>query len=544
MPKRLAITIAGAVSLGSFEAGVLYEVLSAIKPHNLNPETTPDERIEIDVLTGASAGGMTATIAAQRLLLDAPSLDGPYQNCFYKPWVIDVNLDGLLNLEAGEDPTHSILSSNFVEDISKKYLTQRYVAGTPSRPPAHPAAGQTIRLGLALSNLNGVDYSRSTYPSGSFNYTRYQDQLLTAVKADDACDSKDFWEPLRNAAVSCGAFPFAFRMKELFRRKIDYPGADLNDFPSDPMQFLYTDGGVFQNEPLGMAKNFVDEIDGHFNVDSRFYLFVSPGMRSATADLDLDEASANFKGAATVLAKGVFQQSRFHDWITSETVNQQVELFNQRAIALQKALLGNKVAASNLGPAADQILALFFAPNLNPPETQPHAESRLKSQFAKEYADLQDAGSELAESWIKAILVFETAAGLGERDEMYICAITADSSELASNGISAFLGFFDQAYRDHDYDVGRTKAREFLKNPPGKLGPIRWSPSQPIRPIDHHLDGLKLQNVDEKKRKEFRDRLRARAHDIMKELGVHTAVVREGIDLAFIRPQLDKLLML
>ncbi len=34
MPKRLAITIAGAVSLGSYEAGVLYEVLKALSDHN------------------------------------------------------------------------------------------------------------------------------------------------------------------------------------------------------------------------------------------------------------------------------------------------------------------------------------------------------------------------------------------------------------------------------------------------------------------------------------------------------------------------------
>jgi hypothetical protein len=34
MPKRLAITIAGAVSLCSYEAGVLYEVLDAIHQHN------------------------------------------------------------------------------------------------------------------------------------------------------------------------------------------------------------------------------------------------------------------------------------------------------------------------------------------------------------------------------------------------------------------------------------------------------------------------------------------------------------------------------
>jgi hypothetical protein len=32
MPKRLAITIAGAVSLGGYEAGVLFEVLDAIYP--------------------------------------------------------------------------------------------------------------------------------------------------------------------------------------------------------------------------------------------------------------------------------------------------------------------------------------------------------------------------------------------------------------------------------------------------------------------------------------------------------------------------------
>jgi len=34
MPKRLSITISGAVSLGSYEAGVLYEVLQAVAAQN------------------------------------------------------------------------------------------------------------------------------------------------------------------------------------------------------------------------------------------------------------------------------------------------------------------------------------------------------------------------------------------------------------------------------------------------------------------------------------------------------------------------------
>lgn len=32
MPKKLAVVISGAVSLGSYEAGVMYEVLEAIAP--------------------------------------------------------------------------------------------------------------------------------------------------------------------------------------------------------------------------------------------------------------------------------------------------------------------------------------------------------------------------------------------------------------------------------------------------------------------------------------------------------------------------------
>jgi predicted acylesterase/phospholipase RssA len=92
MSKRLAITISGAVSLGSYEAGVLYEVCESLRQHNINPETlaNPDERIEIDVLTGASAGGMTAVIVAQNLLYAGGSLAEPQSNPFYNPWVPDL----------------------------------------------------------------------------------------------------------------------------------------------------------------------------------------------------------------------------------------------------------------------------------------------------------------------------------------------------------------------------------------------------------------------------------------------------------------------
>ncbi|MFO0210364.1 MAG: patatin-like phospholipase family protein, partial [Pseudanabaena sp.] len=82
MSRKLAIAISGAVSLGSYEAGVMYEVLEAIAVHNALPENN-DKRIEIDVITGASAGGMTAGILAQKLLCDGKSLRDPYTNPLY-----------------------------------------------------------------------------------------------------------------------------------------------------------------------------------------------------------------------------------------------------------------------------------------------------------------------------------------------------------------------------------------------------------------------------------------------------------------------------
>jgi hypothetical protein len=85
MARKVAITISGAVSLGSYESGVAFEILDALSQHNqwADQHNLPDERIEIDVLTGASAGGMTVSMISQRLLFDGPAMNLPYDNPLY-----------------------------------------------------------------------------------------------------------------------------------------------------------------------------------------------------------------------------------------------------------------------------------------------------------------------------------------------------------------------------------------------------------------------------------------------------------------------------
>jgi len=55
----------------------VYEIIEAIAQHNQHQETAEDQKIIIDVITGASAGAMTAAILAQKLLFEADRLQAP-----------------------------------------------------------------------------------------------------------------------------------------------------------------------------------------------------------------------------------------------------------------------------------------------------------------------------------------------------------------------------------------------------------------------------------------------------------------------------------
>ena len=529
MPKRLAITIAGAVSLGSYEAGVLYEVLDAIHHHNNDPTTTDKDRILIDVMTGASAGGMTAIILAQKLLYSAGEFHSPYDNPLYNTWVKRITLEGLQNTSPDEPALHSLFSSNLIESISKEVLLQRY--GTTPLPlkVRHAAVGDEIRVGLALTNLNGVSYGYDVTPGGKFLYIDYGDQLSRHV-TDAGSDAAEFWEPLRQAAVACGAFPIAFRARDVQRsaekEPADYPVANREPWERDPQSYTYSDGGILQNQPLGLAKNLVDLIDCHRDQDSRFYLFVSPHAKDPNTNDTFHADNADYFHLVLRLISVAVGQSGFQDWITARDVNTQLATLDDRAHGLKDAINHGKIKVQSLADVSASVLALFFptgdhlAPGAKTSETLDQAKSRIASQYSQWIQELSGIPG-ASDAYRDAVLAFETSAGLGARDYMTIYGITAKDSQLAGAGLQAFLGFFDQTFRDHDYDVGRDHARMILKDPAldkdGQLGPIRYEGSE-IRPIDSRLDGLKMSQVPEDDLRAFKNGIRKRLNEMLKEL--------------------------
>ncbi len=298
---KLAITISGAVSLGSFEGGALYELLHTIAKYNQNSEQTIDRKLRLDDFTGASAGGMTAAIAAQHLLYDGLSFRNPLDNPLYNAWVRDVDLKKLSELSAKDNPGLSIFSSNAIHKIAKDHLGQDFSRATAT--DAHPAAAESIRVGLALSNLTGVDYAVNVWggnvspqksagqvdkkslsltkadvlinPTGQFVYTKYADQQRQTFK-QGAYDAP-LWREFTRFVISCGAFPFAFRPVDISVQNEHYSQQGAKKERQGSETYLFTDGGVFQNEPIGLAKAIVNEIDAdHLHGHNRFYIYIAP----------------------------------------------------------------------------------------------------------------------------------------------------------------------------------------------------------------------------------------------------------------------------
>ena len=548
--KRLAITISGAVSLGSYEAGVLYEVLKALGEHNLHQDTKPEERIEVDVLTGASAGGMTAAIAAQVLIAGADRMNGEAANAFYLPWVKAIDLSGLLDSNDQKDPPqYSILASSFVEGIAEQFILD-----SPSGS-RHPAASQSgpIHLGLAMSNLDGIDYSKPTHGTngGAFTYTRFQDEFTWSLTAADTAT----WSQIRAAALGCGAFPFAFRARALDRTIKYYPEAAPENFPNGARKLNYLDGGIFQNEPLGIAKNLVDLIDDHNDVDSRFYLFVAPGQKLGSASTPATNAAdLPMLNAGMALAKAVFWQARFQDWIHAKQLNSQIELLNRRATALAEMLLANPSLATMLQGPLELLLAPFYSTTppvdaVNPANKSWQSDvNRLRLQFNPLPGKLDvpidyytQLGPDAGDVWLMSILLLERAANLEGKEEMEIYTITSEDDELGGDPLFAFAGFIDEEIRQYDYLIGRQKARAWLRKAEGGLFPIRASFDDAEPAPDPKLGKWKINQFDQTKREALRDRIKDRLDLVLKAAGIGW-VGRKALEVFFIDGKVDQLL--
>ena len=303
---ELSIAVAGGISTGGYLAGVFDFLVEALDEYAAaqaaNPAGTPTHKVKLVNLTGTSAGGLSAALAATCLLKDVPHIyddakwaalvaaglrsgaQTPQLNPLYASWVQLVDLEGLLAAPTAAEPDISVLAP-LPAKIGAEVLAM--LQGRPLR--GWPEwADRPLDLRLMFGNLRGVPYALNfdnvPDPKSGERLTLHRDQVAFAVSPDGADGAPDSWslsgasfndvgpawKLFQAAAVASSAIPGVFAPEAIRGQNIDVyqwrdcwfdtelnkPMLDQPFWQTPPVNgfdFTATDGGLFDNEPFDVA---------------------------------------------------------------------------------------------------------------------------------------------------------------------------------------------------------------------------------------------------------------------------------------------------
>jgi hypothetical protein len=438
MAFHIALNMAGAVSAGAYTAGVLDFLVEALDEwyderesqraqhgDDIQSWTIPAHDVILDVMSGASAGGMCAAISAVAL---QESFDHVHQtsppagmavNRLYQSWVKTIDIVPLLGTEDlpnKQGPVHSLLDSTPIGKIANTALQS--LAG---RRKKREWIADQLTVILTLSNLRGIPYSVDQANASSFEerIAYHADRIEfaiengpvastdTAIGVDYSNPADPNWPVLRTAAMATGAFPVMLASRAIERKRSDYENRLWNVNNTEPEQGacqsqvsiepawdpkvvpatfenVYADGGITNNNPFECAREFLVKAAGNVGHNPR------------------DPGEAN----AAVITVAPFPGEEPFD--ANYDAQKQAELPN-----VVKALLGTLIS---------------------------------QSRFQGE--DLRLTKDEFVSSRFAIAPVDDDAR---------------DLPALMCGSLGAFGGFIDEKFRDRDYQLGRRNCQQFLR---------------------------------------------------------------------------------
>ncbi len=302
---KICLTLAGAVSAGAYTAGVMDYLLETLelweqakkknrtlgKKHPKYDFSVPMHDVELDVISGASAGGITASLALLNLI------DSEYQpvnrnnttgknNRFYQSWVEMgddeqattfeklLNTNDLKKLAKGQKP-QALLNTDPIDLIANQAINIETIKNYPAY------VSHNMDLVLTTTNLDGINFkinfdgndssgSVITSHAAFFRYKLANKQFKKGIPhAEELYYVLDLNQPkhlnyLREATLSTAAFPLALKPREVAISQkyiARYPKYIFGTttgiqpvLPSDSdYQYHAIDGGLINNEPFALA---------------------------------------------------------------------------------------------------------------------------------------------------------------------------------------------------------------------------------------------------------------------------------------------------
>jgi len=282
-PFYIGLCLAGAVSAGAYTAGVIDYLIEALQDWQQRKESNqpdvPTHNVQIPIIGGASAGGMTGLILSSAInqpyfpLRDIPSplFQQQPQHMLYHAWV-DLTADDMFPELLKTDDLHpaevqSLLNASFIDSIAKRVIQPKL---TPAIQP--PFIDSYLKIMVTLSNLRGFDYDvsfKSSVAKNKYWMTLHNDYACFVLNTDHNKYAGDGWTPLnffnssnldiaREAAMATGAFPIGLKarevtrytqhVKEIFWLKGIFKHATLPT--TQKFKTLNVDGGLINNEPF------------------------------------------------------------------------------------------------------------------------------------------------------------------------------------------------------------------------------------------------------------------------------------------------------
>jgi len=311
---RLAFTISGGVSLGSYEAGLTWAIVRYLRASG---------GTDLAAVTGASAGGTNALMAAAMWCEQAGEKrnEDPDLNLFHDLWV-PVGLEDLLPDDPSAfTPTDGVFTAAPLERAFQRLRAELFGPNALRfQPGCAVSVGLTVTrdqpeertvAGLRVRRQRFVVPWRFEVDSGG------RPRIVPAPLASGR-DSGDaqllLGEPrglsgigplqVSQTALASGAFPFAFRPRQLCDCSLRCPDDEVVRDGScqgpDPGQSItglsceavppagtrqlcrrtYIDGGIFDNAPIGLAVDLAEATGGPaVPFSPAVYLFVDPDQR-------------------------------------------------------------------------------------------------------------------------------------------------------------------------------------------------------------------------------------------------------------------------
>lgn len=491
---RITLVLSGSASLGAYTAGATAEILAALEANRLT------ERVVVDVVTGSSAGALTAAMAARSLVVN-PNL-APW---IERSWVEAMDARQLLN--PARDDRSGWLDPEPVDELMAHLVSGP--AASDDRPSE--ALDEELRVGFSLQSISrDVDPGEGEVSDGGADPGEEGNAAGRGRSSGGRADAVyrlhrssgpalPAWADLRRAAVAAASIPVAFPPRPLA-------------LGSGPATGPYVGDGLGAERPVSLARRLASDAPGG---ERRRIVVVDPtsdgagrpperagGPTSTTASLgrglrellgrgaaeDLMDA-ADAAGRRRVLAALVERLPEIHGRLEDpdavslgRRVGELAERVAEDAVA--------RDAAPGTGGGSDPVLD-WLDRHLSRIQSDPDYEAAIATTSSR-------AGrTRLA----KLILVLETIGGLAESPVADVHPVRPPAGqELAGRSVAGFGGFLERDWRVHDLRAGRRDARRLLEGPLADVVAYEPRDDDAYEPgeVDVRLDAL---------RPEARDRL-------------------------------------